>query len=65
MNINNNIINVRQNLPVGVTLIAVSKTQPIEAIEKPTPAGQRVFGENKVRSSFLSMRPSQKIFNGT
>ncbi len=49
MNINNNIINVRQNLPVGVTLIAVSKTQPVEAIEEAYAGGQRVFGENKVQ----------------
>jgi len=49
MNINNNIIHVRQNLPVGVTLIAVSKTQPVEAIEQAYAGGQRVFGENKVQ----------------
>lgn len=32
----------------GVTLIAVSKTQPVEAIEPLIAAGQRVFGENRV-----------------
>lgn len=49
MNINNNIINFRQNLPAGCTLIAVSKTQPVEAIQEAYAAGQRVFGENKVQ----------------
>jgi len=49
MNINNNIITVRQNLPAAITLIAVSKTQPVEAIEEAYATGQRVFGENKVQ----------------
>jgi len=49
MNINNNIINFRQNLPAGCTLIAVSKTQPVEAIQEAYAAEQRVFGENKVQ----------------
>jgi PLP dependent protein len=33
-------------LPPGVTLIAVSKTQPAEAIREAYAAGQRHFGEN-------------------
>lgn len=33
-------------LPAGVTLIAVSKTQPPEAIREAYAAGQRHFGEN-------------------
>jgi pyridoxal phosphate enzyme (YggS family) len=33
-------------LPAGVTLIAVSKTQPAEAIREANAAGQRHFGEN-------------------
>ena len=36
-------------LPSGVTLIAVSKTKPVEMIEEAYAAGQRVFGENKVQ----------------
>ncbi len=35
----------------GVTLTAVSKTQPPEAIEAALTAGQRVFGENRVREA--------------
>ena len=37
---------VRAELPPGVTLIAVSKTQPAEAIREAYAAGQRTFGEN-------------------
>lgn len=35
----------------GVTLTAVSKTQPSEAIEAALAAGQRVFGENRVQEA--------------
>ena len=33
----------------GVTLVAVSKTKPIEAIQQMYDQGQRVFGENRVQ----------------
>lgn len=49
MNIKNNINNFRQNLPDHCNLIAVSKTQPIDAIQEAYDAGQRAFGENKVQ----------------
>ncbi len=37
---------VRAALPSGVTLVAVSKTQPPEAVREAHAAGQRDFGEN-------------------
>src|ERR1700760_522362 len=37
--------------PAGVTLVAVSKTFPAEAIEPVIRAGQRVFGENRVQEA--------------
>jgi PLP dependent protein len=37
---------VRARIPAGVTLIAVSKTQPASAIREAYAAGQRDFGEN-------------------
>jgi len=37
---------VKAELPPGVTLVAVSKTQPAEAIREAWAAGQRHFGEN-------------------
>jgi pyridoxal phosphate enzyme (YggS family) len=36
-------------LPKNVTLVAVSKTKPVEKILEAYNAGQRVFGENKVQ----------------
>ncbi|MDF1826017.1 MAG: YggS family pyridoxal phosphate-dependent enzyme [Verrucomicrobiales bacterium] len=35
--------------PDAVTLIAVSKTWPVEVIEQAVAAGQKIFGENKVQ----------------
>lgn len=39
--------------PENVVLIAVSKTQPAEAIEPLLAAGQRTFGENRVQEAQL------------
>ncbi|MEG1672011.1 MAG: YggS family pyridoxal phosphate-dependent enzyme [Alistipes sp.] len=39
--------NVKSSLPEGVTLVAISKTHPAEAIMEAYDAGQRVFGENR------------------
>ena len=40
---------VRQDIPEGVGLVAVSKSQPAEAIREAFAAGQRDFGENYVQ----------------
>jgi hypothetical protein len=40
---------LRARLPPGVTLVAVSKTQPPDAIREAYAAGQRDFGENYVQ----------------
>jgi pyridoxal phosphate enzyme (YggS family) len=40
---------VRSAVPTGVTLVAVSKSQPAEAIREAHAAGQRDFGENYVQ----------------
>ncbi len=40
---------IRATLPQGVTLIAVSKYHPVEAIEAAYSAGQRHFGESKAQ----------------
>ena len=38
--------------PAGaVTLVAVSKTQPVEAVQAALACGQRVFGENRVQEA--------------
>ena len=49
MNIKNNITILRQNLPAGCKLIAVSKTKPVEKILEAYEANQRAFGENKAQ----------------
>ena len=49
MSISDNLINIKKTLPDGVTLVAVSKTKPIEAIQEAYDAGQRIFGENKIQ----------------
>ena len=45
--IKENIIAIREKLPPGVKLVAVSKFHPEEAIREAYAAGQRVFGENR------------------
>ncbi len=47
MSIQQNLSNIKSNLPKNVTLVAVSKTKPISALEEAYSAGQRIFGENK------------------
>ncbi len=47
MSIAENLEELRAALPPGVTLVAVSKTHPPEAIMAAYDAGQRVFGENR------------------
>ena len=49
MDIKKNIDIVKENLPQEVTLIAVSKTKPLEDLEKAYEHGIRDFGENKVQ----------------
>ena len=49
MSISDSLINIKKTLPDGVTLVAVSKTKPVEAIQEAYDAGQRIFGENKIQ----------------
>ncbi len=49
MSVAQNILELRQQLPKHVTLIAVSKTQPATRIQEAYDGGQRIFGENKVQ----------------
>ncbi len=46
MTIAENLARLRAGVPAGVTLVAVSKTQPAAAIREAYAAGQRDFGEN-------------------
>jgi pyridoxal phosphate enzyme (YggS family) len=47
--IEENLNQVKEQIPENVTLVAVSKTKPSSEIEKLYAVGQRVFGENKVQ----------------
>lgn len=49
MNISENLQQIKATLPETVTLVAVSKTKPIEDLQEAYTAGQRVFGENKIQ----------------
>ena len=49
MRIKNSIQNLKLTLPEHVTLVAVSKTKPIEDILEAYETGHLVFGENKIQ----------------
>ncbi|MBO7220403.1 MAG: YggS family pyridoxal phosphate-dependent enzyme [Alistipes sp.] len=40
-------------LPQGITLVAVSKFHPVEAIKEAYEAGQRIFGESRVQELLI------------
>jgi pyridoxal phosphate enzyme (YggS family) len=49
MSITQNLIALTKSLPKNVTLVAVSKTKPVEDLMEVYRAGHQVFGENKVQ----------------
>jgi len=49
MSITQHLIKLKETLPPHITLVAVSKFQPVEVIQEAYDAGQRVFGENRVQ----------------
>ncbi len=49
MSIKENLLKITTSLPPHVTLIAVTKTQPIEKLMVIYQAGHKIFGENKVQ----------------
>jgi pyridoxal phosphate enzyme (YggS family) len=51
--------------PASITLIAVSKTFPAEAIEPVLAAGQRVFGENYVQEARAKWTPLRERYPET
>jgi pyridoxal phosphate enzyme (YggS family) len=50
--------------PDDITLVAVSKTFPAEAIEPVLAAGQRVFGENYVQEAKAKWEPLRERYQG-
>ena len=55
--IKDNLETVRESIPSGVLLVAVSKTKPVEDLQEAYDAGQRVFGENHA----LEMRDKHEV----
>lgn len=49
MDILKNLTRIKSNLPEGVKLVAVSKTQPPEVILEAYNGGHKIFGENKAQ----------------
>ena len=49
MSIQQNLNNIKSQLPAHVTLVAVSKTKPVADLMEAYHAGQRIFGENKIQ----------------
>lgn len=49
MDIAQHIQELQASLPQGVTLVAVSKFHPVEALQEAYQAGQRVFGESRAQ----------------
>jgi len=49
MLIKENLKHIKKQLPEEVTLVAVSKTKPVQIILEAYDAGQRIFGENKIQ----------------
>lgn len=49
MSIQSNLKNIEATIPSHVTLVAVSKTKPVEDLQEAYDAGIRDFGENKIQ----------------
>tara|TARA_B110000967_G_scaffold71762_1_gene74254 strand:- start:3828 stop:4490 length:663 start_codon:yes stop_codon:yes gene_type:complete len=49
MTIKTNLSQIKSQLPDHVTLVAVSKTKPVEDLMQAYECGQRIFGENKIQ----------------
>ena len=49
MPIAQNLLSIKSTLPDQVILVAVSKTKPISDLMQAYDAGQRIFGENKIK----------------
>lgn len=47
--IQENLQNIKATLLKNVTLVAVSKTKPVEDLQEAYNAGQRIFGENRIQ----------------
>ena len=51
---------LQASLPQGVTLVAVSKFHPVEALKEAYEAGQRIFGESRVQELLVKYEAMPK-----
>jgi uncharacterized pyridoxal phosphate-containing UPF0001 family protein len=49
MSIKTKLSQIKTQIPDHVTLVAVSKTKPVEDLMQAYDCGQRIFGENKIQ----------------
>ncbi len=56
MSISQKITKLKASLPEGVTLVAVSKFHPVEALKEAYDAGQRIFGESRAQELVAKQR---------
>ncbi len=63
MSIKENYQSLQKNIPAPVTLVAVSKTKPVEDLEQVYVAGCRHFGENKPQEMLLKYETLPKDIN--
>ncbi len=63
MSLKENYQNLQKNIPAPVTLVAVSKTKPMEDLEQVYEAGCRHFGENKPQEMLLKYETLPKDIN--
>ena len=50
--------------PAGITLIAISKVQPLERVEAVLDAGHRIFGENRVQEAAAKWPGFRERYSG-
>ena len=60
MAISTKIKELHASLPQGVTLVAVSKFHPVEALKEAYEAGQRIFGESRVQELIVKHKALPK-----
>ena len=63
MSLKENYQNLQKTIPAPVTLVAVSKTKPVEDLEQVYAAGCRHFGENKPQEMLLKYETLPKDIN--
>ena len=63
MSLKENYQNLQKNIPASVTLVAVTKTKPMDDLEQVYAAGCRHFGENKPQEMLLKYETLPKDIN--